>query len=106
MAINAYGRPEIINTDQGSQFTSPKFTDLVLGENIKMSMDGKGRAIDNIFIERFWRNIKYEKIYLEPSDDGLELYSKIKAYMEFYNERRQHQSLGYKRPEQLFRSAA
>ena len=69
-------------------------------------MDGKGRAIDNIFIERFWRSVKYEKIYLEPSDDGLELYGKIKSYMEFYNTRRQHQSLGYKRPEQMFRKAA
>lgn len=106
VAVNRFGRPEILNTDQGSQFTSPKFTDFVLGENIRFSMDGKGRAIDNIFIERFWRNIKYEKIYLEPSDDGLELYGKIKAYMEFYNSRRQHQSLGYKRPEQLFQPAA
>jgi len=69
-------------------------------------MDGKRRAIDNIFIERFWRNVKYEKIYLEPSDDGLELYGKIKAYMEFYNTRRQHQSLGYKRPIQVFQMAA
>ncbi len=86
--------------------TSPKFTDFVLGEDIHFSMDGKGRAIDNIFIERFWRDIKYEKIYLEPSDDGLELYGKIKAYMEFYNSRRQHQSLGYKRPEQLFQPVA
>lgn len=105
-AINRFGKPEIINTDQGSQFTSPKFTNYVLEENIQFSMDGKGRAIDNIFIERFWRNIKYEKIYLEPSDDGLDLYGKIKDYMEFYNTRRQHQSLGYKRPEQVFRQAA
>ena len=106
VAVNRFGKPEVLNTDQGSQFTSPKFTGFVLEEDIRFSMDGKGRAIDNIFIERFWRNIKHEKIYLEPSDDGLELYGKIKAYMEFYNLRRQHQSLGYKRPEQLFRSAA
>jgi len=105
-AINRFGKPEIINTDQGSQFTAPKFTSFVLGEEISFSMDGKGRAIDNIFIERFWRNVKYEKLYLEPSDDGLELYGKIKAYMEFYNTKRQHQSLGYKRPEQVFRQAA
>tara|TARA_B100000676_G_C18000725_1_gene800691 strand:- start:200 stop:1012 length:813 start_codon:yes stop_codon:yes gene_type:complete len=105
-AINSYGCPEIINTDQGSQFSSPKFTSFVLGEDIQFSMDGKGRAIDNIFIERFWRSIKYEKIYAEPSDDGLELYSKIKVYMEFYNTKRQHQSLGYKKPEQVFRQAA
>ena len=69
-------------------------------------MDGKGRAIDNIFIEQFWRNIKYEKIYLEPSDDGIELYGKIKRYMAFYNTQRRHQSLGYKKPEEMFREAA
>ena len=86
MAKICYGKPEIINADQRSQFTSPKFTGFVLKEEIQFSMDGKGRAIDNIFIERFWRSIKYEKIYLEPSDDGLELYGKVKAYMgfEFY----------------------
>ncbi len=106
MAVNSFGKPEILNTDQGSQFSSPKFTGFVLGEDIRFSMDGKGRAIDNIFIERFWRNIKYEKIFLEPSDDGLELYGKIKAYMEFYNMERQHQSLGYKRPGQVFSQAA
>ena len=106
MAINKHGKPEIINTDQGSQFSSPKFTEFVQKEGIQFSMDGKGRAIDNIFIERFWRSVKYEKIYLEPSDDGLELYGKIKAYMEFYNTKRQHQSLGYKRPEQVYLMAA
>ena len=103
IAINTYGKPEIINSDQGSQFTSPKFTEFVLGQDIRLSMEGKGRAIDNIFIERFWRNIKHEKIYLEPSDDGLELYGKIKEYMSFYNTQRLHQSLGYKRPAQVFR---
>ena len=105
-AIRSYGKPEVFNTDQGAQFTSEAFTDVLKLAKIKISMDGKGRAIDNIFIERFWRNIKYEKIYLEPSDDGLELYGKIKAYMEFYNTKRQHQSLGYKRPEQVFCQAA
>jgi len=106
MAINRYGKPEIVNADQGSQFTSPKFTEFVLGGDIRFSMDGKGRAIDNIFIERFWRNVKYEKVYLEPSDDGLELYGKIKDYMNFYNTQRLHQSLGYKRPVQVFRQVA
>ena len=107
MAIMQYGAPEILNTDQGSQFTSPVFTEYVDKlEFTKFSMDGKGRAIDNIFIERFWRNIKYEKIYIEPSDDGLELYGKIKEYMLFYNAERGHQSLGYKKPEAVFRSAA
>ena len=106
-AILKYGRPEILNTDQGSQFTSPEFTEFVnKQESIQFSMDGKGRAIDNIFIERFWRNIKYEKIYIEPSEDGIELYGKIKWYMEFYNSQRMHQSLGYKRPQELYLRAA
>ena len=69
-------------------------------------MDGKGRAIDNIFIERFWRNIKYEKLYLEPSENGLELYEKIKDYMKFYNTQRPHQSLAYKMPVKVFKQAA
>lgn len=107
MAIEQFGAPEILNTDQGSQFTSPVFTGYVDSlENTKFSMDGKGRAIDNIFIERFWRNIKYEKIYPEPSEDGHELYGKIKWYMEFYNAQRPHQSLDYKKPETVFRAAA
>jgi len=105
-AILTHGKPEILNTDQGSQFTSPLFTECVTGQEIRFSMDGKGRAIDNIFIERFWRSLKYEKIYLEPSDDGVDLYGKIKWYMEFYNTRRLHQSLGYKKPEQVFARAA
>jgi putative transposase len=106
-AIMMYGKPEILNTDQGSQFTCPEFTEFVKKQdNILFSMDGKGRAIDNIFIERFWRNIKYEKIYIEPSEDGIELYGKIKLYMEFYNTCRMHQSLGYKKPEEMFRMAA
>jgi putative transposase len=106
-AVLRHGAPGILNTDQGSQFTSPTFTGFVSKqEGMELSMDGKGRAIDNIFIERFWRNIKYEKIYPEPSDDGLELYSKIKEYMLFYNTERGHQSLGYKRPQKVFQSAA
>jgi putative transposase len=105
-AIAMHGKPEIINSDQGSQFTSPTFADFVAEQEIKFSMDGKGRAIDNIFIERFWRNLKYEKVYIEPSEDGIELYAKIKEYMNFYNTERGHQSLGYKLPEEVFRSAA
>lgn len=102
-AIDRYGAPEIINTDQGSQFTSPTFTEFTASyKDLQLSMDGKGRAIDNIFIERFWRNLKYEKIYLEPSSNGLELYHKIKDYMKFYNTERPHQSLEYKTPEQMY----
>ena len=103
IAIDRYGAPEIINTDQGSQFTSPTFTEFTASyKDLQLSMDGKGRAIDNIFIERFWRNLKYEKIYLEPSSNGLELYHKIKDYMKFYNTERPHQSLEYKTPEQMY----
>jgi len=69
-------------------------------------MDGKGRAIDNIFIERFWQSIKYEKIYIEPSEEGHELYGKIKEYMAFYNTRRRHKSLGKKRPMEVYSMAA
>ena len=102
-----FSQPEIMNTDQGSQFTSPAFTAYVGSlEKTRFSMDGKGRAIDNIFIERFWRSIKYEKIYLEPSEDGHELYTKIKWYMNFYNTERGHQALSYQRPERVYRAAA
>ncbi len=106
-AIKHHGAPEIINTDQGSQFSSPEFSAYFSShEGLKFSMDGKGRAIDNIFIERFWRNIKYEKLYLEPSDNGLELYHKIKDYMKYYNLERPHQGLEYKRPVEMYRTAA
>lgn len=106
-AIMRHGAPEIVNTDQGSQFSSPDFSGgFSLHPHLKFSMDGKGRAIDNIFIERFWRSLKYEKIYLEPSDNGLELYHKIKDYMEFYNRERPHQGLEYKMPVEMFRAAA
>ncbi|GAB1360177.1 putative transposase [Porphyromonadaceae bacterium KH3R12] len=106
-AVTRYGAPEILNTDQGSQFSSFDFWgNFSLHPDLKFSMDGKGRAIDNIFIERFWRSLKYEKIYLEPSDNGLELYHKIKDYMNFYNMERAHQGLGYKKPVEMFRTAA
>jgi len=106
-SVRTYGKPEIINSDQGSQFTSEEYIEYIKSLKLtKISMDGKGRAVDNIFIERFWCTIKYEKIYPEPSDDGLELYAKINEYMKFYNAERGHQSIGYKRPEMVFRSAA
>lgn len=98
-----YGRPEIVNTDQGSQFTSPKFTQLVLKDKLtKLSMDGKGRATDNAYIERFWRSLKYEKVYLNPSKDGMDLYQNIRDYTDYYNERRRHSSIEDKRPKELF----
>lgn len=94
-AIEDYGSPEILNTDQGSQFTAYEFCDWVTHEDrdIKLSMDGKGRAIDNIFIERLWRSVKYEQVYLFPADDGLQCYKGLKEYFEYYNNERRHQSL-------------
>jgi putative transposase len=97
-AISLYGTPEIFNTDQGSQFTSEVFTGLLKGENIQISMDGKGRAIDNIFIERLWRTVKYEQIYLHVVEDGVQLYEGLHAYFDFYNNQRPHQSLVYETP--------
>ncbi|WP_337251679.1 IS3 family transposase [Maribacter halichondriae] len=92
-AISVHGRPEIINTDQGSQFTSEVFTRSVLSNEIKLSMDGKGRAIDNVFIERLWRSVKYESIYLNPPDSGIDLYEQLKKYFDYYNNRRRHQGI-------------
>lgn len=101
-AIKEYGRPEIINTYQGSQFTSEVFTNAVFSNKIRLSMDGKGRAIDNVFIERFWRTIKYEKIYLNPPQDGLDLYTQVAAYMNYYNQQRRHSSLGNQIPAEVY----
>ncbi len=103
-AIEAHGVPEILNTDQGSQFTAMEFTDWVTDEkrNIKLSMDGKGRAIDNIFVERLWRSVKYEHVYLFPASDGLECYRGLRDYFEYYNTKRRHQSLGDEIPMQVY----
>jgi len=92
-AIVKYGKPEIINTDQGSQFTSEVFTNLVLSNTIKLSMDGKGRALDNIFIERLWRSVKYESIYLNPPNNGTELHKQLDVYFHFYNNIRRHDGI-------------
>ena len=105
-ALLEHGKPEIFNTDQGSQFTSKDFTGILLKNEIQISMDGKGRAIDNIFIERLWRSIKYEDIYLHAYADGIALYKGIKDYFLFYNNDRFHQSLDYQRPCQLYNIAA
>ena len=105
-AISRYGKPEIFNTDQGSQFTSDLFTGLLKSKEIAISMDSRGRAIDNIFIERFWRSIKYENIYLHSYDNGIVLYKGIAAYINFYNNERLHQSLEYKTPIALYRGQA
>ena len=97
-AIETNGAPQIVNTDQGSQFTSQVFTGFVGKSGIQMSMDGKGRAIDNVFIERLWRSVKYERIYLYPASDGLECYKGLKQYFEFYNYQRRHSSIDHQVP--------
>ncbi len=101
--IEQYGCPEILNTDQGSQFTSPVFTKISIDNDIKISMDGKGRALDNIYIERFWRALKYEHIYLNPANGGVELYEGVRKYINFYNNERRHTSLGNSTPNEFYK---
>jgi putative transposase len=93
-----YGTPEISNTDQGSQFTSHEFITVLKKNNIQISMDGRGRAIDNIFVERLWRSVKYENVYLKGYETIPDAEAGLKEYFEFYNLDRKHQSLGYKTP--------
>ena len=93
-----HGRPEIFNSDQGSQFTSPRFTGELEARRIVISMDGRGRCLDNIFIERLWRTLKYEEVYLKDYRTVGEAEESIGRYFEFYNQRRLHQSLGYRTP--------
>ncbi len=96
------GKPEIFNTDQGSQFTSEAFTGMLLEQGIPISMDGKGRYLDNIFVERLWRSVKYEEVYLKAYQNGTEARKGIDAYLAFYNRERPHQALGYQTPGQVF----
>ena len=97
-AISKHGKPEIFNTDQGCQFTSNAFIKVLTDNEIKISMDGKGRALDNVFIERLWRSVKYEHIYLNVYEDGVSLWEGLNGYFRFYNQERPHQSLSYKTP--------
>jgi len=92
------GRPEIFNTDQGSQFTSEEFTGILESQGVKISMDGKGRYADNLFVERLWRTVKYEEVYLKAYQDGKEARTQLGQYFHFYNTERPHQSLGYRTP--------
>lgn len=101
-AIEKYGKPEIFNTDQGSQFTSKNFISELTKREIKISMDGKGRALDNVFIERCWRSLKQEKIYLIVLNTVKEAKNAITNYISFYNRKRMHQSLRYLTPEQVY----
>ena len=98
----SYGIPEIFNTDQGSQFTSTNFTDILEDSSVKISMDGKGRWIDNVFVERLWRSLKYEEVYLKAYDSVADARAGIAAWIEFYNFERPHQALGYLTPWESF----
>ncbi len=99
------GRPQIFNTDQGSQFTSDAFTGMLLEHGIQISMDGKGRYMDNIFVERLWRSVKYEEVYLKAYEGVGEAKAGLGAYLGFYNDERLHQSLEYQTPCQVFEAA-
>ena len=97
-ALTRYGRPEIFNTDQGSQFTSPRFTALLTEAGVQVSMDGRGRWMDNVFIERLWRSLKYECVYLNAFETGSEARAGIGRWIEYYNAARPHSALGGRTP--------
>ena len=96
------GTPDIFNTDQGAQFTSEGFTQALLSKGIRISMDGKGRALDNVFVERLWRTLKYEEVYPRDYADGHEVLKGLGRYFPFYNRRRRHTALGKKTPAQVY----
>ncbi len=101
----SHGRPEIFNSDQGSQFTSTEFTGRLEESQIRISMDGRGRVFDNIFVERLWRTVKYEEVYLNDYPSVPEARESLGCYFNFYNTERLHQSLGYKTPEMVYAGA-
>jgi len=101
-ALARHGRPEVFNTDQGSQFTSAAFTGLLLGHGIAISMDGRGSWRDNVFVERLWRSVKYEEVYLRAYDGVREARASIGAYLDFYNRKRPHSSLDARPPDSAY----
>lgn len=105
-AVANHGKPEIINSDQGCQFTSALWTEYVEKEGVKISMDGKGRAIDNIFIERLWRTVKQDYVYLHPDDNGTLMFTGLKGFFEKYNNMKPHQGIGRVSPVKLYTVAA
>jgi len=105
-ALERFPKPEIFNTDQGSQFTAEVFTGALRSSGITISMDGKGRCIDNVFVERVWRSLKYEEVFLHAYDDLDEARAGIGRYFEFYNFKRPHQALGYQTPDAFYRGVA
>ena len=105
-ALQVYGRPEIFNTDQGCQFTSDAFTGMLKAHGIVISMDGRGRALDNIFVERLWRSVKHEDVYLKGYALMSELLIGLTEYFVYYNKERPHQSLDYRTPDEIYRTAS
>lgn len=101
-AMTKYGKPEIFNSDQGSQFTSAAFTGTLEAAGVKISMDGKGRCIDNVFVERLWRSLKYEDVYLRAYDTGSAARAGIGAWLAAYNSQRPHQGLAYQTPDEVY----
>ena len=104
-AMTHFGKPDIFNSDQGSQFTSDAFTGVLIENGITISMDGRGRALDNIFVERLWRSVKYEEIYLKKYDSLPSLLLGLTEYFMFYNDERPHQSLCYETPSTVYKNA-
>jgi putative transposase len=105
-ALDCCGKPEIFNTDQGAQFTSEMFTTILLDAKITISMDGKGRCMDNVFIERLWRSLKYEEVYLNAYETVADAKAGIGSWISFYNVSRPHQALGYRTPTEIFAGCA
>jgi putative transposase len=105
-AVEKYGKPGIVNSDQGSQFTCREWVEYLKDEDIKISMDGKGRALDNIYIERLWRTVKRDYVYLHPAQDGWELYQGLASFFDFYNNRKHHQGISRQIPVNLFKDKA
>jgi putative transposase len=100
------GRPEIFNSDQGAQFTSAAFTGRLEAAGVRISMDGRGRALDNVFVERLWRSVKYEEVYLKDYAGFTDAASNLAVYFRFYNRERLHQALGYRTPAAVYRPAS
>jgi putative transposase len=105
-ALRSYGKPEIFNTDQGSQFTSQAFTGILKERGVAISMDGRGRALDNIFVERLWRSVKYEEVYLHAYEDVPQAIKGLGRYFKFYNHERLHQALEYQTPAAVYQLKA
>ncbi|WP_394351958.1 IS3 family transposase [Rhodocytophaga rosea] len=105
VALASRGKPQIVNSDQGSQFTCKKWIDYLKEQLILISMDGKGRAIDNVYIERLWRTVKYDYVYFTPPEDGWQLYQGLKEFFERYNNKKYHQGVGRQLPVAVYYSS-